>query len=325
MRRFTAVLGTVALGAAVQVPGLAQAQAWPAKPVRILVSSGPIGPSDVLARGMAQALPQVLGQSFVVENRPGAGGLIGTDAAAKAAPDGYTLLMTVSAPITLNPYFYSKLPYDPVRDFAPVALAGVINAVFVAHPSVTVNTLPELIALTKSRPDTIRYGSWGIGSFPDLYRAWLEKEQGAQFQHIPYKEISQVLGAVVTGDIQVLLNTPGLMTPLVKAGKLKVLAAIGTRRLPQFPEAPSFKELGYDLDFLGWTGAFAPAGTPRDIVSRLNKEMNQLLTEPGFVGKYMTAQSMDPRPGTPEEFGAFIRKDLETAGRLAKLAGVKPE
>jgi tripartite-type tricarboxylate transporter receptor subunit TctC len=304
---------------------LAHAQAYPTKPVRFLVSSGPIGPADLVARGMAQALPQVMGQSFIVENRPGAGGIIGTDAVAKSAADGYTLLMTVSAPITLNPYFYAKLPYDPVRDLSPVMIAGVINAIYVTHPSLPVNTMPELIALAKSKPNTILYGSWGIGSFPDLYRAWLEKELGTQFRHIPYKEISQVLNAVLSGEVQVLLNTPGLMAPLVKAGKLKALASIGPKRSAQMPDAPSFKELGYDLDFLGWVGAFAPAGTPRDVVQRLNNEMNLIIADPAFVAKYMTTQSMDPRGGTPDEFAAFIRRDLETAGRLARLAGVKPE
>jgi tripartite-type tricarboxylate transporter receptor subunit TctC len=301
------------------------AQNYPAKPVKFIINSGPGGPSDFVARGMSQLLPQTMGQPFVTENRAGAAGIIGADAAAKSAPDGYTLLMTVSAPISLNPYFYTTLPYDPLKDFAPISLVSAITAIYVAHPSLPANTMPELIALAKSKPDGVLYGSWGVGSFPDLYRAWIENQFGVKFRHIPYKEANQVTAAVLSGEVQVLLNPPGLMAPYVKAGKLKTIATIGPKRSMHLPEAPSFAELGYPLDFLGWVGSFAPAATPKDVVQRLNAEMSKLISDPAFVAKYLTPQSMDPRGGTPEEFAAFLRSDRETAGKLAKLAGVKPE
>ena len=301
------------------------AQAYPNKPVRLIVNSGPTGPSDFLSRGLTQVLPPIMGQPFVVENRAGAAGIIGTDAVAKAPADGYMLLVTVSAPISSNPFFYNKLPYDPLKDFAPVHLAGAITATYVAHPSLAANTMPELLALAKANPDTVLYGSWGVGSFPDLYRAWFEKEYNIKFRHIPYREASQVTNGVLSGEIQVIFNPSGFIAPLVKAGKLKALATLGPKRSPHLPDVPSFRELGYELEFLGWTGMFAPAGTPRDVVMRLNGEMNKLIADPGFVAKYLTPQSMDPRGGTPEEFAAFLKADRETAGKLAKLAGVKPE
>jgi tripartite-type tricarboxylate transporter receptor subunit TctC len=301
------------------------AQTYPTKPVKLIVNSGPTGPSDFLARGLTQVMPPIMGQPFVVENRVGAAGIIGTEAAAKSAPDGYTLLVTVSAPISLNPYFYTKLPYDPLKDFAPLSLVGAITATYVAHPSLPASTMPELIALAKAKPDTVLFGSWGVGSFPDLYRAWIEKEFNVKVRHIPYKEASQVTAGVLSGEIQVIFNPSGLIAPLVRSGKLKALSTLGPKRSTHLPDVPSFKELGYDLDFLGWTGMFAPAGTPRDVVQRLNTEMSRLIADPAFVAKYLTPQSMDPRGGTPEEFAAFLRQDRETAGKLAKLAGVKPE
>src|SRR3954470_12141941 len=175
----------------------ALAQTYPPKPVKLIVNSGPTGPSDFFARGMGQFMPAIMGQPFVVENRAGAAGIIGTEAAAKSPADGYSLLVTVSAAISLNPYFYTKLPYDPIKDFAPVFNIGAITATYVAHPSLQANTMPELIALAKAKPDTVLYGSWGVGSFPDLYRAWLEKEFNVQFRHIPYKEASQVTGGLL--------------------------------------------------------------------------------------------------------------------------------
>jgi tripartite-type tricarboxylate transporter receptor subunit TctC len=306
-------------------PATVLAQSWPAKPLRFVVNSGPGGPSDFVARGMSQVLPQTLGQPVVVENRIGAAGIIGADAVAKAAPDGYTVLMTVSAPITLNQYFYTSLPYDPVKDLAPVSLVSAINSIYFAHPSLPANTMPELIALARAKPDSILYGSWGVGSFPDLYRAWLENQFNVKFRHIPYKEASQVTAALLSGEVQVLLNPAGLLAPQVRSGRLKTIATIGFRRASNMPEVPSFKDLGYDLDFLGWVGAFAPGATPREIVLRLNTEMGRLIADPAFGAKYLAPQSMDPRGGTPEEFAAFIKVDRETAGKLARLAGVKPE
>ena len=313
-----------ALAAALLAAGAASAQSFPSKPIRMVSPYAAGGGSDILARALGQKLYEAWGQPVVVDNKPGGNTVIGSEALVKSPPDGYTVLLVVNTHV-INPLLISKLPYDPVKDFAPVHLAGAITATYVAHPSLAANTMPELLALAKANPDTVLYGSWGVGSFPDLYRAWFEKEYGTKFRHIPYREASQVTAGVLSGEIQVIFNPSGLIAPLVKSGKLKALATLGPKRSPHLPDVPSFKELGYDLDFLGWTGMFAPTGTPRDVVMRVNGEMNKLIADPGFVAKYLTPQSMDPRGGSPEDFAAFLRVDRETNGRLAKLAGVKPE
>ena len=303
----------------------ALAQPYPNKPIRMIVNSGPGGPSDLVARGMSQLLPTSLGQTVVVENRSGASGIIGADAVAKSPADGYTLLMTVSSPITLNAYFYTKLPYDPHRDFTPISLISVITAMIAAHPSLPVASMNELIGMARANPEGINFGSWGVGSFSDLYRAWLENRFGVRFRHIPYKEANQATAALLAGEVQVLLNPVGLLAPHVRAGKLKGLATVGERRSPALPDLPSFTEIGYDLNFLGWVGAFGPGGMPRDVTQRLNTEMGKLVTDPDFAAKFLRPQSMDGRGGSIEAFQTFLTADHETAGRLAKLAGVKPE
>lgn len=303
----------------------ATAQPYPNKPIRMIVNSGPGGPSDLVARGMALQLPATMGQTVVVENRIGAAGIIGADAVAKSAPDGYTVLMTVSSPITLNPYFYTKLPYDPHKDFTPVSFVSVITAMIATHASVPVSNMNELIALARAKPDGINFGSWGIGSFSDLYRAWLENKFNVSFRHIPYKEANQATAGLLTGEVQVLLNPVGLLAPHVRAGKIKGLATVGDRRSVAMPDQPSFAEIGYDLNFLGWVGAFGPANLPRDITQRLNTEMDKLVNNAEFSAKFLRPQSMEGRGGSVESFHAFLKTDHETAGRLAKLAGVKPE
>ena len=303
----------------------AHAQPYPGKPIRMIVNSGPGGPSDLVARGMSQLLPATLGQSVVVENRIGAAGIIGADAVAKSPADGYNLLMTVSSPITLNAYFYTKLPYDPHKDFTPISLVSVISAMIATHPSLPAASMNDLISLARAKPDSVLFGSWGVGSFSDLYRAWLENKFNVKFRHIPYKEANQATAGLLSGEVQVLLNPVGLLAPHVRAGKLKGLAVAGERRSPVLPDLPSFTEAGYDLNFLGWVGAFGPAGMPRDITQRLNTEMGRLIADPEFSAKFLRPQSMDGRGGSIESFQTFLDADHETAGRLAKLAGVKPE
>jgi tripartite-type tricarboxylate transporter receptor subunit TctC len=311
--------------AALQLPHTAAAQSYPSKPIRLVVNSGPGGPSDLIARGFSQLMPQTLGQSVVVENRIGAAGIIGADAVAKSAPDGYTVLITVSSPITLNPYFYTKLPYDPHKDFTPLSLLSVINAAFFAHPTLPANNMTELIALARAKPDEVLFGSWGIGSFPDLYRAWMENKFNVRFRHIPYKEANQVAAALLSGEVQVLQNPVGALAPQVRSGKLKGLGTLGEKRVAALPDLPSFAEMGLDLNFLGWVGAFGPANMPRDVSQRLNTEMHRLVNDNDYAAKFLRTQSMEGRGGSIESFQAFLKTDHETAGRLAKLAGVKPE
>ena len=298
------------------------AQTYPSKPVHVIIPSAAGAPPDVMARAMAPMLQQAMGQPFVVENRVGANGILGMEAFSKSAPDGYTLLVANGAPVTLNQFFYTKLPYDS-RELAPIINIGVIAAAIAAHVSVPANGFKELIELAKQKPDTIIWGTWGSGSFSDLYRAWAQNSYSVVFRDVPYKTPDQAMNALVAGEVNVLLNTPGLFAPHVKAGKLKALATIGPRRSPHLPDTPSFGELGIDLDFRGWVCAFGPPGTPADIVQKMNAEFGRLVRDPAFVAKFLTPASVEAAGGTPEEFAVFLRKDRETAARLTKLANVK--
>ncbi len=302
----------------------AAAQTYPSKPVKILVPSAAGAPPDFMARAMAPLLYQALGQPFVVENRVGANGIVGMEQFMRSAPDGYTILVANGAPVTLNPFFKIKLPYEP-RELVPIIDIGVIAASIAENASVPASSFKQLIDLARQKPDTIIWANWGSGSFSDLYRAWAQNTFGVVFREVPYKTPDQAMTALVSGEVQVLLNTPGLFAPHVKAGKLKPLATIGPKRSVHLPETPSFAELGFDLDFRGWVGSFAPPGTPKEIVQRLNAEMGRLVADSAFVARYFTPASVEPVGGTPEEFAAFLKKDRETAARLTRLANVKPD
>ena len=303
----------------------ALAQAWPAKPIRVVVPGAVGTPGDLAARAFGPALAASLGQPLVVENRPGANGIIGVEAVVRAAPDGYTLLSTQGATISLNPWFYAKLPYEPLRDLAPVVNVGLIAAGLYGSAQVPAASLKDLMDAARGKPGDLVWATWGSGSFSDLYRAWAESQFGVTFREVSYKSPDQAAIAVMTGEAQVMLNTPAVMAPQVRAGKLRGLATIGQRRAPQLPDVPSFSELGLDLDFRGFVGVFAPAGTPREIVSRLNADMARQIADPEVARLLLERVSIEPRGGTPEEFAAFLKKDRETAGRLSKLANVKPQ
>ncbi len=304
---------------------LANAQTYPARTVRVIIPGGSGAPPDIIARALSQPLTQIFGQPFVVENRVGANGIIGMEAVVKSAPDGYTLCITQGAPVSLNPYFYSKLPYEPLRDLAPIVNVGVIAASIVVSASVPANSMRELIEAIRSKPESLLWATWGAGSFSDLYRAWAQNAFGVSFRDIPYKTPTQAFNAVVAGEANVMLNASGLLPPLIRAGRIKALATIGPGRYQTLPEVPSFGELGYDVDFRGWVGVFAPAGTPREIVSKLNAEINRLISDPAFGERFLLPASVERRGGTPEEFAAFLKADRETAGKLTKLANVKPQ
>ncbi len=304
---------------------LAWAQSYPTKPVHIIIPGAAGAPPDILSRAMAQPMSLALGQPWVVENRVGANGIIGMEAVIRSAPDGYTLSVTQGAPVSLNPYFYSKLPYEPLRDLAPVANMGVIAASIMVSATVPVNSLRELIEMARAKPESLVWSTWGPGSFSDLYRAWVEGTFNVKFLELPYKASSAAMQSIIAGEGQVMLNASGALTSLARAGKIKVLATIGPNRYRNLPDVPSFAELGYDMDFRGWVGAFAPTGTSRDIVQRLNTEINKVLADTAFGEKFLIPGSVEFKAGSPEEFGRFLKVDRELAGRLTKLAKVKPE
>ncbi len=307
-------------------PCAAPAQSFPSKPVRIIVPSGAGGNNDVTTRGLAQWLGDSMAQAFVVENRGGAEGIIGTEACAKSAPDGYTLCSTAVNVFTFTPVLRLKLPYDTVRDFVPIAHQGYLDAVIVVHPSLPANSIADLINLAKAKPDSITWATFGPNTSSFYYMEWLRRTRGAPFLHVPYKTSAQSHTANIAGEVQVNLYGAGLAAAPIKAGKLRALAITGDKRSALLPEGPSFKEAGIDLPIRTWYGLFAPAATPREIVQRLNTEAVRAMAQPIFIDKFMTAVGISPPgPMTPEDFAAFLKRDREAFAELAKTIGLKPE
>jgi tripartite-type tricarboxylate transporter receptor subunit TctC len=298
-------------------------ETYPSRLIRFIQPLGPGSPGDIVSRAIADALGRDFGQPTVVENRVGANGILGMDACAKAPPDGYSICVPSFAQMSVNPLLYSKLPYDPLRDQAPVILFAAITSAITISASLGVSSLPELVALAKAKPGKLNWGSWGIGSFSHLYMAWLQSMTGTSFAHIPYKTLGQAVTAVAAGEVDVMVNTPSVAAPLVDAGKVKVLAVIGKERSPLLA-APTLTEAGFALPLVSWVGVTVPTGTPRPIVERLNAELCKLLADPAFVARYLTPNSVAPLGGSPDEFAAFLREDQKTMAQLAKSADMKP-
>jgi tripartite-type tricarboxylate transporter receptor subunit TctC len=305
--------------------GHAAAQTYPAKPIRAITPSAAGTGPDVIVRAVAGGLSKLLGQPVVVENRPGAAGIIGMDQCAKAAPDGYTLCISHSQPVTFVPHAYLKLPFEPLRDLSMIANLGYFMGGIVVNPSVPANSVSELIALERAKPESIAWGSFGSGSIPHMYLEWFNSQYGTHFRHIPYKSVVDAMQAVMNGEVQATINTANVIAPQIKAGRLKPIAQLGTHRSPMLPGVVPFTEQGYSLDMVGWEGIFGPARIPRDIVLKLNGETNRMLGDRELVEKVLAPVSLVPTPGTPEEFAEFVKKDLELNGRLSKIANIKPE
>ncbi len=304
----------------------AHAQPWPAKPVRIVVAYPPGGGIDVMARQIAERLTRAWGQPVVVENKPGANTIVATDAVAKSAADGYTVLMTTDATFSINPHLYSKLPFDTQRDFIPVTMLVLLQQLLVAHPALPANTLEELIRLAKARPGTINYASYGSGSQPHLSGEMLKFKAGIDLVHVPYKGISLAVPAVIAGEVQLTFAGIATSSAPLKAGRIKALAIGGPQRSPLFPQVPTFAELGYpEVETHAWFGLFLPAGSPREAVARIYNDTRKILEDPEFRQKQLVARGYDVVGSAPEEFAAYIRKDSESRARAVKISGAKAE
>lgn len=302
------------------------AQEFPGKPVRIVVPYPPGGGVDGMARPIADRLSRLWNQPVVVENKPGASTIIGSDFVAKAAPDGLTLLLTSDSSITSNPHLYPKMPFDPVKDLAPVTQLIDLFQMVVAHPSVPARTMQELVELAKARPGTLNYGSYGSGSQPNLLFEALKAQTGVNIAHIPYKGIAPALTAAVAGEVQMTLGGTATSRGYFTAGRLKPLAIARQQRLPAMPDVPTLRESGFpDIDPRPWFGLFAPAGTPSAILEKIQKDVHAIITEPEFDKREMTGKGYGAVGSTPAEFAAFIKNDLEYKGRLIKLSGAKAE
>jgi tripartite-type tricarboxylate transporter receptor subunit TctC len=297
---------------------------YPSKFVRFVVPYAPGGSSDVLARVIGQKLGEAFGQTFVVDNRPGAGSMIGTDVAAKATPDGYTLILS-DMPHTINPSIYAKAPYDPIRDFAPVTVIGVSPMFLFAGASFKAHSVKELIALAKADPGKISIASGGTGATTHLAAELLQAHAGIKLTHVPYKGAGPALADVAGGQIPVTFTSMATAAPFVKSGRLQILGVTSAKRLAAFPEVPTFAESGLpDLVFEHWWGIMAPAGTPRAIVDKLNAAVVRALAAPD-VRERFAALAVEPRTTTPDQFRALLVSDAARWAKVVKAAGIKVE
>ena len=299
------------------------AQQYPSKAVRMIVGFPAGGTSDIMARLTGQKLSEAWGQTFIIDNRPGAGGNIGTELVAKAAPDGYTLLVSPGSTLTSNPAVYSKVPFDTVRDFAPVTIiAGVPNAL-VVHPSLPVANVKQLIALAKSRPGQLAYASTGAGQSTHLSAELLKTSAGINLIHVPYKGSAPALTDIVAGQVSVMFDNLPSVLPFIKSGRLKPLAVSSAARSRALPEIPTVAESGVPgFDVTVWFAVLAPAATPRDIVNRLNAEIVKAINT-SDMRQRLAQQGADPIGNTPEEFSAVIKRDLAKWAKVVKDANIK--
>jgi tripartite-type tricarboxylate transporter receptor subunit TctC len=317
-----ALLSTLAFALALGLPA-AHAQTWPSKPVRLVVPFSPGGFADSSARAIADRLAARLGQPVVVENRPGAGGNIGAEFVAKSAPDGYTLQLAYDGTIVVNPHVYSRLGFDPVKDFAPVTKLGDAAVIVVAHPSVPANNLRELIALAKAKPGTLNFGSSGTGGSAHLACEMLNQRAGIDLVHVPYKGGGQAITDVVGGQIPLVCTAIATAQQFIRAGKLKALGLTSEKRDPTMPEVPTFIESGLPgFIVTSWVGVLAPAHTPRTIIERLQTEIAAVLQLPEVRARYAVL-GIEPVGNKPEEYAAQIKADLENWGPVVRKANVR--
>lgn len=296
----------------------AQAQAWPTRqPIRFVVVYPPGGASDVTARLLAAKMTESLGQSVVVENRPGANGIIATDFVAKSAPDGYTLLMANLGPNALNPVVYKKLPYDAIKDFAGVTLTTIVPQVVIVNPGLPVKSIPELIAYTKANPGKVSFGSAGIGASNHLSGELLNALAGIRMQHVPYKGDAPSIADLISGQVQVALPTTVAGLPHVRSGKVRAIGVTATKRLEGMGDLAAVAETLPGYEAVSWGGVMVPAATPRPIVTRLNAEINRILKMPDVAAKLKGLGAIIVG-STPEEFDRYVKDEIAKWGKVAR-------
>jgi len=300
----------------------AYAQKYPSRPIRIVVPQAVGGGLDVVVRLVAQDLSSKWGQQIVVENRPGANGIIGLEAVAKSKPDGYTLLGGFTSPLTVNPHVYKALPYETFRDFAPITQLVTNTLVFVVNPHLPVRSVKELIALAKSRPGEIVYGSFGIGNLTHLANVLLAGETGVKLTHVPYKGETPSVNDTISGQVMMSWATSAGAGPHIHSGRLRLLATGGARRAVAWPDTPTMVELGYpNVQVTGWSALLAPAGTPQDIIERFQRDSAEFLLKSDIRQK-LSAAGAEPVASTVPEFARFIKAEYDKWGKVVKQAGI---
>jgi tripartite-type tricarboxylate transporter receptor subunit TctC len=316
-------IACAALTAAAAAAVFAQA-GYPSKPVRMVVPSSAGGGTDIVARIMAPELSKRLGQQVVIDNRPGAGTMIGIEVAAKSPPDGYTLLMGLST-LAINSALYKKVPYDPQRDFAPITQAVSSASIIVVHPSIPVKTLKELIAFARARPGQINYASAGTGTYPHMTMELFLSMARLKMVHIPYKGTGPAMIDMVAGQVATMAATILTGMPQIRAGRLRPLGITSAARSPIVPDIPTVAEAGLPgYESVQWYGMLAPARTPRDIITRLHGEATRVLQQPEIKARF-AGDGADPVGSTPEEFTRYIQSELTKWAKVARDAGIQPE
>jgi tripartite-type tricarboxylate transporter receptor subunit TctC len=310
---------------AVLAPAAASAQTFPVRPIKIVVPFPPGGTPDILSRVLGNAATRILGQQIVVENRPGAGGNVAMDLVARAAPDGYTLIMGTIGTCAMNPFLYSGLRFDVERDFAPVMLVGSISNVLAVHPSVPAKSVKELVALAKARPDGLTYASSGYGSSLHIAGELLKSEAGVQIRHVPYKGSQPALMDVMAGQADLMFDNMPSILPHVQSGRLRPLAVTGTKRSKALPNVPTMAESGYPgFVVTPWFGLLAPAKTPANIVLKLNQAFNEAMKD-ATVRQRFAEIELEPGNGMPEAYRTLIRSEAARWGKLIRDRNIKAE
>jgi tripartite-type tricarboxylate transporter receptor subunit TctC len=320
------LLAAIVLAAgAAAAQGSATPASYPNKPIRLVVPFTPGGSSDILARSVGQKLSEAWGQPVVIDNVPGAGGSLGADRVAKAAPDGYTLLMGHIGTHAVNPLIYPRLPYDPIKSFSPVAWVARVPNILVVHPSVPAKNLKELVALAKSKPGQLNYGSGGNGSAAHLTTEYLKLQSQTFMVHVPYRGTAPAVNDLVAGQIQLLFTGAPAVLPFVKSGQLRALAVSSSKRMDALPDLPTVAESGYKgFEADQWYGIMAPSGTPREIVAKLNAQINLALNSPELKSR-LANEGAIAAPTTPEAFGQHIASELARWKPVIQSGGIKAD
>jgi tripartite-type tricarboxylate transporter receptor subunit TctC len=315
------IVAALLLGFSQQV-ALAQ---YPTKPVRMVVPYPPGGAVDSFARVLTQQLSEVWGQSVVVENRPGASTMIGAEQVAKSPADGYTLLLTAELTLVTLQHLYEKIPYDTLRDFAPITALVSATQALVANSSLPVKTVNDVVALAKAKPGEVTYGSFGIGSTGHLNMEVFQAMTGTRFNHIPYNGAGPAMNDVVGGHVSLMFAALSIVKGGVDAGKLRMIGVGSDRRSNEFPDVPTISESGVPgFEAKSWFGLVAPAGTPAEIIKKINEDVIKVISDPAFAQQYLAAQGLEPITETPEEFAAFIRAERNKWGKVVRDANIKP-
>jgi tripartite-type tricarboxylate transporter receptor subunit TctC len=300
-------------------------QSYPSKPLRIVAPFAPGSTIDIIGRIVAPQLTEALGQPVLVDNRPGAGGMLGMDAVAKAAPDGHTLAIGALGPLAMNPALYPKTPFDPVRDFAAVSLLATGPVAIAVHPSVPAKNVKELVELAKRQPGQLNFGSPGVGTSPHLTGELVKMLTGTDIVHVPYKGNAEALTDLISGRVSIVFTGVPPVVPLLKAGRVRLLATTGRQRTAQLPDVPTIAEAGLPgAQVLIWYGVVAPVATPKEVVARLNREIVRIMQAPDLREKF-SQQGIDPETSTPEQFAQLIREEYARWTKVIRTSGIKLE